>query len=166
MNNSTVTSIAGYITRIVELTEENKELRRMAYTDQLTGAHNRRALTERDDTHGYVILFDLNDFKLCNDTHGHAAGDAVLIDFVDTLHAIGVDVYRTGGDEFVALAAGARHARAIIHCIERWTNSGVTASPGAASIDKEGMGYVDKALSIADSRMYRTKRENGRRTHR
>lgn len=89
---------------------------RLAATDPLTGLYNRRyalsqlaRIAERSDTTGRsyaVMLLDLDRFKRINDTFGHAAGDAVLIEVgrrlsgnmrsVDTLA-------RIGGEEFLVL---------------------------------------------------------------
>jgi diguanylate cyclase (GGDEF)-like protein len=57
-----------------------------------------------------VILCDIDHFKQVNDTHGHAAGDAVLLRFAGLLHAVarpGVDsVVRYGGEEFLLVLPG------------------------------------------------------------
>lgn len=81
-------------------------------TDPLTGVLNRlmynRALLEiRGKHHCAFISMDINDFKIVNDTHGHAAGDKVLQTFASLLSkAFGktATVYRVGGDEFVIIA--------------------------------------------------------------
>ncbi|MCU0831163.1 MAG: EAL domain-containing protein [Rhizobiaceae bacterium] len=62
-----------------------QEMRRLAYSDGLTGLLNRAAFSilardilARADAHGLLFYFDLDDFKTINDTRGHAVGDAVL----------------------------------------------------------------------------------------
>ena len=85
-------------------------------TDELTGLYNRRYLLSsldelidrvgRDDTSADVLLFDIDHFKLINDTHGHVVGDGVLRDLVNlTLNSVrSVDlVARQGGEEFVVV---------------------------------------------------------------
>ncbi|GAA4605918.1 diguanylate cyclase (GGDEF)-like protein [Actinoplanes octamycinicus] len=90
-------------------------LHTMAFTDNLTGLANRAqfldrlddALGDRDAQVG-VLLIDLDDFKPVNDTHGHAAGDAVLVQSAERLRGcVGPDdvVARLGGDEFAVLLA-------------------------------------------------------------
>lgn len=87
-----------------------------AVTDPLTGTYNRRyanlhldALIEQareKDTDLAVMILDLDRFKLVNDTHGHAAGDAVLKEFARRLqdNVRGVDlVARMGGEEFMVV---------------------------------------------------------------
>ncbi len=94
-----------------------QELRRQARHDPLTGLGNRMLLNEhlahaitraqRQGTHGHVLLLDLNWFKAINDTHGHAAGDAVLKIVAQRLRECVREsdlVARLGGDEFVVLS--------------------------------------------------------------
>jgi diguanylate cyclase (GGDEF)-like protein len=102
----------------VALKERNSRLESLAVTDPLTGAGNRRALYARlaDEARregryrtaaGFGLLFiDLDNFKYCNDTWGHAAGDLALAEFARALQALvrSVDfVARFGGDEFTVL---------------------------------------------------------------
>ena len=96
----------------VDVTEQRRaeaRLRELAETDPLTGLLNRtsllRALDEQDDGLG-VIYGDLDGFKPVNDTHGHAAGDRVLVEVADRLRSAVRDddlLARLGGDEFVVL---------------------------------------------------------------
>ncbi len=100
--------------------KHEREVRRIAYTDSLTGLPNRLALREILDVKlqgqgaggfALVLMFiDLDDFKRVNDTMGHEAGDRVLIQLADRIreHAgkaagVEVQVARFGGDEFVAV---------------------------------------------------------------
>lgn len=84
-------------------------------TDELTKVNNKVALnTKIKDsirTSPYVIVFfDIDNFKFINDTYGHDAGDQVLIWFAQRLKRIceelGGDIYRYGGDEFIAIFQG------------------------------------------------------------
>lgn len=92
------------------------EERRHARTDPLTGALNRRAFYELVNTRILfarptppactLVYLDLDNFKIVNDTLGHAAGDVVLVTVVDTIaRQIGPEdaVARLGGDEFIIL---------------------------------------------------------------
>ncbi|MFO0799240.1 MAG: GGDEF domain-containing protein [Gemmataceae bacterium] len=90
-----------------------------ARTDALTGLLNRRALdallAARQGTSfsGAVAVVDMNSLKYVNDTHGHEAGDVAIKLVARALRAnfrISDPVFRTGGDEFVALAEGGRSA--------------------------------------------------------
>ena len=79
--------------------------------DSLTGANNRRYLDSYvylNDRKYAVYMIDIDDFKKTNDTYGHDKGDIVLKDLVDILKSsvrTTDSVIRTGGDEFVIIAA-------------------------------------------------------------
>lgn len=92
------------------------DLATAATTDPLTGLGNRRALEHAIPTGAYsLIAFDLDHFKAINDTHGHAAGDAVLSGVADVVRATlrdGDHVYRVGGEEFLAVLRGAPAGKA------------------------------------------------------
>lgn len=106
----------------------------LAMTDPLTGLHNRRyamprlaALFDAACRNGgqlAVMVLDLDHFKAVNDTHGHAAGDAVLTSIAARLRAsLPPDALlaRIGGEEFLAVLPGAtsRHARIIAEGIRQ-----------------------------------------------
>jgi diguanylate cyclase (GGDEF)-like protein len=102
------------------IVRHDRDMRRMAYTDALTGLSNRLAFREMLDQrlmqmHGagrqLALLFaDIDDFKRINDTLGHDAGDEVLVQFSDRIRdaverhgGAGAELARFGGDEFVIL---------------------------------------------------------------
>jgi diguanylate cyclase len=96
----------------IRLRSEVTELLRLAYSDELTGLANRRALLRalgKDVAVGgpaALILLDLDGFKMINDTHGHGAGDQVLCTVAGRLAGLigsGGAVFRLGGDEFAVL---------------------------------------------------------------
>ncbi|MEU8828617.1 GGDEF domain-containing protein [Streptomyces sp. NPDC048636] len=102
-------------------TERLEEVRRLAFTDPLTGLGNRRAVDIRLDealeahrAHGTVVslvVCDLNGLKRVNDTLGHAVGDRLLERFGSVLSLCGAMlpgalVARLGGDEFCLLGIG------------------------------------------------------------
>ncbi|HRO28079.1 MAG TPA: EAL domain-containing protein [Luteimonas sp.] len=106
------------------IVRHDRDIRRMAYTDALTGLSNRLAFREMLDqrvTEGngsarpLALLFaDIDDFKRVNDTIGHDAGDDVLMQFsarirdmIDLHGGEGSELARFGGDEFVILLQGA-----------------------------------------------------------
>jgi diguanylate cyclase (GGDEF)-like protein/PAS domain S-box-containing protein len=111
----------GQLARVVVLTDitdmRRREQRALhdASHDQLTGLPNRAAffrrvgaeLERRRDDHALGLLYcDLNGFKGVNDTHGHAAGDALLQLAAQRLVSVvrtTDPVFRVGGDEFVIL---------------------------------------------------------------
>ena len=108
----------GYRGTFHDVTERRLAERRAVFLsrhDSLTGLRNRRALSE--DTHralnGFnnqgqisVVVIDLDGFKAVNDGYGHSAGDQLLQQVASRLQKSmreGDMIYRTGGDEFVAL---------------------------------------------------------------
>ncbi|MFP5345447.1 MAG: diguanylate cyclase domain-containing protein, partial [Actinomycetes bacterium] len=101
---------------VTALRRREQELAHQAYHDPLTGLANRASFVERieqrvarydRDGTGVAVLFcDLDDFKDVNDTLGHAAGDALLVEIAARLRAgvrAGDTVARLGGDEFAVL---------------------------------------------------------------
>ncbi|MCS0634570.1 sensor domain-containing diguanylate cyclase [Streptomyces sp. LP05-1] len=102
-------------------TERLEEVRKLAFTDPLTGLANRRAVDMRldeaverhraDGTVVSLVVCDLNGLKRVNDTLGHAVGDRLLERFGSVLSCCGAMlpgalVARLGGDEFCLLAVG------------------------------------------------------------
>lgn len=105
------------------LTEHNyvatKELERLSFYDQLTGAYNRHSLrnyfnTTSKHTIFYFGIIDVDNFKSINDTFGHDIGDKCLKEIADQLkQEFGQNVYRYGGDEFVVISEKREHELAL-----------------------------------------------------
>lgn len=144
----------------------------LVYRDALTGAYNRR-FYEEELKHKYlnagVAMIDLDDFKLCNDTYGHSAGDAALRLIVSIIHRCirSTDMLvRYGGDELllilpdISAEAFVRklkdiNKRLFAAHLPEFEKMHVSASIGgvmAAGIP------ISDALLIADKRMYLAKR--------
>ena len=100
---------ASFKKLIMNLNVYIKNLNDMAYIDALIGIGNRLALRRDYDAYqGHevtVLMLDLNDFKLINDTRGHEEGDRVLQEIGKLLSdTFGKEYcYRYGGDEFLAI---------------------------------------------------------------
>ncbi len=99
-----------------------ERIERLAYYDTLTGLPNRAlmndrilqslALARRDNRQVGLFFFDLDRFKLINDTQGHAVGDMVLRSVAQRLKKFireGDTFARMGGDEFVIVQADPNH---------------------------------------------------------
>ena len=130
------------------------ELERLAYSDRLTGAANRRRFEalleqemERNERYGAplsLIMIDLDHFKRINDRHGHEVGDGILAGLAGVVqqHLRSVDVFgRWGGEEFVVLlphtrltgaAESAERLRRSLAATDFPTVGQVTASLGYA----------------------------------
>ena len=144
--------------------------------DELTGLRNRRAMREdfRDWSSSSgplcVVLMDLNGLKEINDTLGHQTGDTLIVGaaqcFADTLGHYGT-VYRTGGDEFVAMLHCSKEALpgALNEFEERaalWSNQqirGISVSKGIALSEDQPDMNINELIDLADQRMYADKRE-------
>jgi len=167
--------------------ELRAELGNQVMRDSATGLYNRRFLAERlpgivascvaDGSALSVAVFDIDDFKVVNDSHGHVAGDRVIEAVATALrgNAPGGTVARYGGDEFLALLPGvsAQEAltvtdfmRAACSGIRVDTRDGevrVTVSAGVATLIGEDVD-ADELLEVADLALYRAKTTGRDRT--
>jgi diguanylate cyclase (GGDEF)-like protein len=152
---------------ILGWTQQLEEMSRAARLDSLTGLANRRtffAELSRPDRGGALLYCDLDNFKPVNDTHGHAAGDALLALVARRIEACvrqGDIVARLGGDEFAVLCEAASLAEAS-DVAERIrdslgqpfaigeTEAHISVSVGVASdarvLDEQLLGLADRAL--------------------
>jgi len=109
-------SVRQHLADIVALTKRNEALHHLAVTDELTGLFNRRYFylqTDRilrrmrqENGQAMLVLFDLDNFKHYNDTHGHAVGDEILREVAAMMRKALREndlVARIGGDEFAVL---------------------------------------------------------------
>ncbi len=146
--------------------------------DALTGALSRRAWFQAavEERPTALALFDVDHFKRINDTYGHPAGDAVLVEVVRRLtEALGTDTLlgRLGGEEFGALfrcppaEAKSRAERAVEATraapvvVDRRTRIPVTISAGIAPWLPAGEtreASLAKTYEAADKALYRAKR--------
>jgi diguanylate cyclase (GGDEF)-like protein/PAS domain S-box-containing protein len=166
---------------ISERREASDAIRRSLWCDHLTGLSNRRVLFEalevefqrwtRTPRPLTVVMFDADHFKLINDRHGHAAGDAVLRHFATAMAANfrPMDIVaRLGGEEFVALlpgtdieaaAAAAQRLCDTVRAQEVTVGDQsirYTISAGVARMEQDVDG-VEALLQRADTAMYAAK---------
>jgi diguanylate cyclase (GGDEF)-like protein len=153
-----------------------------ALRDPLTQIYNRRHFDEQLNSefsyavrHGFplaLIMMDLDHFKLVNDTHGHLAGDTVLVGLADILinSTRQEDLFaRYGGEEFALLCRGttAPVSFSIANRIRRMMEQAilvpelpdmrVTLSAGVAGIPDAAIGTSQELIEAADRALYRAK---------
>ena len=178
-------SVANIVEAAVERQQGEEKVAYMAQFDSLTGLPNRtllrdrlsQALTQvsRNEAQVGVLIADLDHFKVVNDTLGHPAGDAVLVQVADRLKdcvRAGDTVARLGADEFAVILCNlsqpedaSQIARAIMDCIGREfrlqdQRVHVTASIGVAIHPGDGED-VATLLRHAEVAVHRAK-EQGR----
>ena len=176
--------LAGQAVVSIENASLHETVERQAVTDELTGLANVRALasiltrelerSRRFDSPLSLVMLDIDDFKMVNDTHGHPQGDEVLAQVAGVLRAHSRDIdapARYGGEEMVVVVPGtdsegaARLAERMREAIERTQVAGVgggpalsvTASFGVASVP-ESASDRDTLIAAADSALYQAKR--------
>ena len=132
---------AAWLTAMLVLNRNFKNLRRLADTDELSGAYNRRYFMEnvphlldrarRDRFCVTILLFDIDDFKQYNDQFGHAAGDAIIREVIRLLRHCTRNrdmVARVGGDEFAVVfwdeggprQPDSQHPRTVLNIAQRF----------------------------------------------
>lgn len=170
---------------VIDLQQNRKKLEQLATTDSLTKLVNRKQLLQNLSEHfnAYqrymtkfsILVIDIDHFKKINDTYGHPAGDAVLIDmaavFMDSVRTIDV-VGRYGGEEFLVILTRTDEATAMV-VAERIRQSvkehtfivdnnrlAVTISIGVTEVLKSDSSESD-LINRADKALYKAK-ESGR----
>ena len=178
-------AVANVISSAVDRNLVEAEVRHRALHDPLTGLPNRAlaldrlegalARRRRDGRAVAVLLADLDQFKLVNDSLGHAAGDDLLVALAPRLHDAvrpSDTVARLGGDEFLVVCEqldGAHEAIRVAERVAQAINQPIVLSAGEHFITASiGIAVAESAdalpeelLRDADAAMYRAK-ERGR----
>ncbi|MGH7462699.1 MAG: GGDEF domain-containing protein, partial [Longimicrobiales bacterium] len=167
---------------IAERKRAEEVLRNMSLTDPLTGVYNRRGaitlaeqqlkVAQRLGRTLLIVYADLNHLKQINDTHGHTAGDAALLEVAEVLQETFREsdiIARIGGDEFVVLAMETTDVdentlrRRLLDALTFRNARGarpfdLSLSIGIARFDPERARAFEELMGEADRRMYEDKR--------
>jgi diguanylate cyclase (GGDEF)-like protein len=167
-SQSELTRWARWAACWLEMSRKQRQLKLLAYQDELSGAWNRRFLRTcftrelqiaRDQRRPLtVMLFDIDDFKQYNDKWGHDAGDEIIREVVRLLRTIirkGDHVCRIGGDEFAVLfcdpepprEAGSNHPTTIEILAKRFREQVANAS--FPSLGDEATGILSISGGLA-----------------
>jgi len=164
---------------------KSREMTRLSNTDVLTGLYNRRYFDNeferelkrsgRSSNVLSVIMLDIDDFKVINDTFGHQVGDEYLKKTAETLTSVfkreSDIVARYGGEEFIVLLPGvnADHARQLAEDLQykikamkidhQGNKVGATISSGIISSVPDVNTISDSIISGADQALYMAKQK-------
>lgn len=167
-----------------KLAQKNEQIRKIAYSDALTGLPNRLYFNaqldvemdraSRGEATGSVMFIDLDDFKTINDVFGHSFGDELIVKAGQRIVAKAGNsafVARIGGDEFVVILHGVNDRIQIADIADKIVKELraeyevcgehflVSASIGIAIYPTDGC-TTDEILKYADNAMYAAKRKD------
>ena len=181
LNNNFIELITQLDAKTKKLIDDEAQLiyqQKLALTDSLTGCYNRRFLEEfsseyiktlkREKYALSLMIIDIDDFKIINDSYGHDIGDKVLVDFSnivrDCIRANDLFV-RLGGDEFLILLlhtdkeSSYMVAQKILTKIKLYEEKyKFTVSIGISDM-KEEDNSIDEILKRADNMLYIAKKD-------
>jgi diguanylate cyclase (GGDEF)-like protein len=181
--------VAAQLASALDNAERYDEALQLAERDPLTGLYNHRGIhrrlagetlrSQQSDSELSLIMIDLDDFKVLNDTYGHVAGDSVLRQVSDAIRAVlrHADLAgRVGGDELLLVlpntgSEGAmqlsERLRLALATRPYLTSGGhpvpVYLSLGVATMPADAQS-VGKLMEIADSNLYASKQRGGNTT--
>lgn len=157
------------LSKKIKYVDEANMWHKLAITDDLTGIYNRNAynlyvnksISDVKQKLRWIILFDVDNFKIINDTKGHLAGDIVLKNVAKILSEVfssfQYKVFRMGGDEFSVLAEDVLENEIVEHLLylkkRLEIDANISLSKGY-SIIKDN---PEKAFKYADEMLYADK---------
>jgi len=180
-----LSTVADYAAIALENARNYEQIQKMTITDDLSELYNSRHLhkvledeiaqSQKNNSKLSIIFFDLDSFKLVNDTHGHLVGSSLLGRIgnllADTLEE-GRSAARYGGDEFVVILPNTSKEDAVVICeklkqrltsekflADKGLDIQITASFGISTFPDDAK-TKDEILHLADDRMYYIKDHN------
>ncbi len=183
INGTIAFMLYKWLIKYSSVLKDKNELEQKYMRDRFTGVYTREYFNQRAEDefhlaerHKYplsLIYFDLDHFKQVNDTYGHASGDRVLLQVVETVKTLirSEDVFsRWGGDEFIILLPHtdaesvveiAQRIRIGIENIDICKEYGVTASIGCAEWVLHE--YIQSWFARTDKALYQSKNDGRNR---
>ncbi len=181
--------VAAQLASALDNAKGYEEALQLAERDPLTGLFNHRGIhrrlagealrSQQSDSQLSLIMIDLDDFKILNDTYGHVAGDSVLRQVSDAIKAVlrHADLAgRVGGDELLlvlpntgaegALQLGERLRKALAdrpYVASNGESIPVYMSLGVATMPEDAQS-VGRLIEIADANLYASKQHGGNNT--
>lgn len=151
-----INNYVGAFTDLSEHKEAKDAIYRLAFYDPLTSLPNRRLLQDRMELalsncarsqhYGAVLMIDLDNFKIINDTKGHAIGDLLLMEMAKRLKSCvreGDTVARLGGDEFIIM-------------VEYLSNDGNQAAQQAETLSNKILKVCGQTFLISGEKLHCT----------
>jgi len=180
--------VAAHLASALDNARRYEEALQLAERDPLTGLFNHRGIhrrlagealrTQQSDSQLSLVMIDLDDFKVLNDTYGHVAGDSVLRQVSDAIRAVlrHADLAgRVGGDELLlvlpntgpegALQFGERIRTALAsrpYLTPEGVSIPVYLSLGVATMPDDAQS-VGELIEVADANLYSSKEHGGNR---
>ncbi len=159
--------------KMIPIEQHNEHLQNMIMIDNLTNAYTKKFILdtiekgiEAPSKEGFtVIMFDIDNFKILNDTQGHLAGDFILkkIATIARSSIRNLDILgRYGGDEFIVVLPGINATEAIF-VAERFRKKvkeadlNISVSIGVASYPEDAK-TIGELIEIADAGLYHSKK--------
>lgn len=163
----------------IKMGKESEKIKDVAFKDPLTGLGNRTAffkklsdISEKNYSEYGIAMYDLNNLKYFNDTHGHSAGDYYLIicsEIIRDMFSDKGDIFRIGGDEFCAILRNysedcfkeaAEEMRERIHELKGpYVANEMSVAYGYCNYDESKDEDLSATMERADEQMYKTKIE-------
>lgn len=173
--NNKLSNVIFAVSNINEQKCNEENLKKLSYTDGLTGLFNRYSFEidlrkfEIDCNYGAVISADVNNLKYFNDTFGHNTGDNLIVRASLALYNVLAGfgrIYRTGGDEFIALIHYKDDINSLIDSINKEIDElnkdndiKLSASIGYALYKDHTNISIHDLIEVADKEMYEAKKK-------
>ena len=159
----------GYINDLLNAKKKTAELNYLVVKDALTGVGNKRSYffveekLNEEIKNGKakfgIVMIDLNNLKVINDTEGHEKGDELIVNLAKSIQKTFVDssVYRIGGDEFVVVVLD-KELMKMNKCESDFAKFVKNAAIGSAVYDEKQDMNVEDTFKRADRNMYECKK--------